>query len=308
MKNILGILLFVPLMAVGQRKAKMESVFWKVYHPGNNVVSYILGTSHPFFEREWLKKYPAVIAGLDSCELFYAEQIPEQSTASTLNYGSAEFKPAKPVEYWLGKDSTMIDSFCLKTLEFTKPASEVLRSLKSEGEQRGITAVINFLTMNKIVGALGFKPTYGRYLDVILMDSARQLGKELHALDEISYIEKEVYDKNIMGSDIPTYIRWLGEAEKQMISSRELQELKDFATNYEKGVFDYKSSADPANYSDDTKAVSRNHQWIKILRSTMKNHRCFVAVGINHLVLRRKDGLITMLRKQGFHVEPVLLQ
>ncbi|MGO4294259.1 TraB/GumN family protein [Chitinophaga sp. RAB17] len=286
----------------------MESVFWKVYYPGTGVVSYILGTSHPFFGKEWLEKYPAVVAGLDSSELFYAEQLLNDSAAATLSYGSGEVKPPRPLEYWFGKDNSMIDSFCQKTLEFERRPSEILMSVRSEGEQRTIAAVINFLTLNKIIAAIGFRPTYGKYLDRILTDSAKQLGKDLHALDEISYIQKEVYDKNVMGTDIATHIRWLGEAEKQMITSSELQDIKDFATNYEKGVFDYTTSANPAKYSDATKAVSRNHQWIKTLESTMKQRRCFIAVGISHLILRKNDGIITMLRKRGFRVEPVLLQ
>jgi len=54
---------------------------------------------------------------------------------------------------------------------------------------------------------------------------------------------------------------------------------------------------------DDLLLNDRNKKWVKKLNTIMKNESVFVAVGAGHLV--GDKGLISLLRKQGYTVEPL---
>jgi hypothetical protein len=48
----------------------------------------------------------------------------------------------------------------------------------------------------------------------------------------------------------------------------------------------------------------RNKKWVKKLNTIMKKESVFVAVGAGHLV--GDHGLISLLRKQGYKVQPLV--
>ena len=66
----------------------------------------------------------------------------------------------------------------------------------------------------------------------------------------------------------------------------------------------------PPDVSDDyhKKGVNnlvagRNKNWIPVIKSNIKQQPCLIAVGTGHLP--GKEGLINLLRKEGYTVEPV---
>ena len=54
---------------------------------------------------------------------------------------------------------------------------------------------------------------------------------------------------------------------------------------------------------DDILLINRNKNWVNQLKSIMKKENVFVAVGTGHLV--GEKGLINLLRKEGYTVEPL---
>ena len=54
---------------------------------------------------------------------------------------------------------------------------------------------------------------------------------------------------------------------------------------------------------DDLLLNNRNKNWVKQLKEIMKNESVFVAVGAGHLV--GEKGLIKLLKKEGYKVEPL---
>lgn len=55
---------------------------------------------------------------------------------------------------------------------------------------------------------------------------------------------------------------------------------------------------------DDLLLNKRNKNWVKKLNTIMKNESVFVAVGAGHLV--GENGLISLLKKEGYSVEPLV--
>jgi uncharacterized protein YbaP (TraB family) len=51
--------------------------------------------------------------------------------------------------------------------------------------------------------------------------------------------------------------------------------------------------------------TERNESWVPGMKRLMQKESCFFAVGAGHLA--GESGLITLLRKEGYRVEPVHL-
>ena len=58
------------------------------------------------------------------------------------------------------------------------------------------------------------------------------------------------------------------------------------------------------NKYEDLLLNDRNKKWVKELKEIMKNESVFVAVGAGHLT--GKYGLISLLKKEGYTVEPLM--
>jgi uncharacterized protein YbaP (TraB family) len=76
----------------------------------------------------------------------------------------------------------------------------------------------------------------------------------------------------------------------------------DFVGRYKRFEFDY---ALDTPCDEDPFINDRNQKWMQVLPSLLRSKRCFVAVGLLHLM--HNCGLIVELRKVGFVVEPVAL-
>ncbi|HEY5392984.1 MAG TPA: TraB/GumN family protein, partial [Hanamia sp.] len=55
---------------------------------------------------------------------------------------------------------------------------------------------------------------------------------------------------------------------------------------------------------DDLLLKDRNKNWVEQLNTIMKRESVFVAVGAGHLV--GENGLVSLLRKEGYTVEPLV--
>jgi len=82
----------------------------------------------------------------------------------------------------------------------------------------------------------------------------------------------------------------------------ELGDNCDFVGRYKRFEFDY---ALDTPCEEDPFIKERNQKWMQVLPSLLRSKRCFVAVGLLHLM--HNCGLIVDLRKAGFVVEPVPL-
>ena len=78
----------------------------------------------------------------------------------------------------------------------------------------------------------------------------------------------------------------------QLYISQEINMLYEYA----------KEDRELEKYTDKL-LINRNRKWISKLANQLKEDACFIAVGSGHLA--GKDGLINLLREEGFHVRPV---
>lgn len=134
-----------------------------------------------------------------------------------------------------------------------------------------------------------------------LMKIAKEDKKEIKGLETIQF-QASVFDsipyewqaKELL-KNIDSFSVYKNEFETMLnfYKNQQLDSIKSLMGKSESGDEKY----------DDLLLNNRNKNWVKQLKEIMKNESVFVAVGAGHLV--GEKGLINLLRKEGYKVEPL---
>ncbi len=132
------------------------------------------------------------------------------------------------------------------------------------------------------------------------MEMAKQQKKEIKGLERIED-QMAVFDKipdSLEAQMILEMIRKMPEQREQfarMVSSYKKEDLGSLG--------DEMSNSTEWKGFEDIMLVDRNKNWIPVMSAAMKTGTQLFAIGAGHLA--GKDGVITLLRKSGFKVEPI---
>jgi uncharacterized protein len=134
-----------------------------------------------------------------------------------------------------------------------------------------------------------------------LMKIAKEDKKEIKGLETMQF-QASVFDsipyewqaKELL-KNIDSFSVYKSEFEQMLdlYKKQELDSMRNMITKSEFGSEKY----------EDLLLNDRNKNWVKQLKEIMKNESVFVAVGAGHLV--GDFGLINLLRKEGYKVEPL---
>jgi uncharacterized protein YbaP (TraB family) len=134
-----------------------------------------------------------------------------------------------------------------------------------------------------------------------LMKIAKEDKKEIKGLETIQF-QASVFDsipyewqaKELL-KNIDSFSVYKNEFETMLrfYKNQQLDSIKNLMGKSESGEEKY----------DDLLLNNRNKNWVKQLKQIMKNESVFVAVGTGHLV--GEKGLISLLKKEGYKVEPL---
>jgi len=134
-----------------------------------------------------------------------------------------------------------------------------------------------------------------------LMKIAKEDKKEIKGLETMQFqasvldsIPYEWQAKELL-KNIDSFSVYKSEFEQMLdlYKKQELDSMRNMITKSEFGSEKY----------EDLLLNDRNKNWVKQLKEIMKNESVFVAVGAGHLV--GDFGLINLLRKEGYKVEPL---
>jgi uncharacterized protein YbaP (TraB family) len=134
-----------------------------------------------------------------------------------------------------------------------------------------------------------------------LMKIAKEDKKEIKGLETIQF-QASVFDSIPYGwqakellKNIDSFSVYKNEFETMLrfYKNQQLDSIKNLMGKSESGEEKY----------DDLLLNNRNKNWVKQLKQIMKNESVFVAVGTGHLV--GEKGLISLLKKEGYKVEPL---
>ncbi|ALI99081.1 TraB/GumN family protein [Rufibacter tibetensis] len=145
---------------------------------------------------------------------------------------------------------------------------------------------------------LGYNP---ESYDLALLNMAKKWHKSIYML-ETPEEQVALFDQSTLEdqtSQLLNNVKQFDKQRKLMKNMLSLYQQEDLKSLYELII-----SQEDAQKSNSLLLDERNHKWLAPMVDMMKNSPSFVAVGAAHLA--GEEGLIQLLRAQGYKVEPVL--
>lgn len=129
-----------------------------------------------------------------------------------------------------------------------------------------------------------------KYIDTLSMkEQAKIIYKLVHRMNNDSLYQFPKFHEAYLENDTCKFNQFLGEFEEELTKwSEEV---------YGNGMTDKK------DYQNEHLLRDRNEAWIPVIKENIAKRPCLIAVGCRHLL--SNDGLIAMLRREGYTVEPV---
>ena len=195
----------------------------------------------------------------------------------------------KDVEYW--KKTPGYWCIRLSMYAFTKVrmCRSVDLALHEEVVKRG-KETGGLETTSSAMGMIMSMYTDTKYIDTLSMkEQAKIIYKLVHRMDNDSLYQFPKLHEAYLENDTCKFNQFIGEFEEELTKwSEEL---------YGNGMTDKK------DYQNEHLLRDRNEAWIPVIKENIAKRPCLIAVGCRHLL--SGDGLIAMLRREGYTVAPV---
>ena len=300
------LLLLILLQGIGavnaQLKNGMNTVLWKIEHPGSTNISYILGTNHLFGE-EWVKSHPKIDTLVSSSAIFICESLHSIDTAA-LTKLQHNLRSEKRTSKELFKE----DFEVVNTYFKDKTGSGLVENVDNSSEPRiGVIWRIYDYLLGEIAAKRHIKISgNGDPLDKSLLESATIQKKITVGLDPIEVVNSVYTSANLIDEYCSFIIDLIKIDNHDLLvaDTRLGQQSYDRILfgmeTYDKAKYDYNFTSKP------TKAAmleKRNKLWMKKLPDLIKSSNCFIAVGAKHLESR--IGIIPELQKMGYVISPI---
>lgn len=286
------ILFLVLLSGIFQTNAQL---LWKISGNGLKKPSYLFGTHH-LAPLSILDSIPAFNDAFSSCQIVYGEVIiGDKETIkkdTKKNYESMIAPPDSTLDLLLSEDLyKKLDSITQKNMNLT---ADQIKKLKP--------AAI-YIQLIMIKSLKYFKDfNLNEQLDEVIQRRALSANKQIRSFETSKQQSNILYDTPVKKQleTLKAIIELYDECDQYIKRTKEAYMTQDINTlinllnNETFGLNDN----NPKNSSDE-----RNLNWNEQLKEILpKDEPIFIAVGAGHLP--GKNGLIELLRKQGYTVEP----
>ncbi len=270
-------------------------LLWKVSGNGITRPSYIFGTHHLAPADSVLDANPAIDESLASVDEVLGEIVLADMAAAQNEVLAALQAPA---------DSTLSTLLTPAQLDSVNNVLSAYTSGMLRAEMLNAFKPAMLSTQLEALRAAtvfpGFNPM--RQLDGVIQEKGSMLGKRIGGLETVAYQIGMLY-----GSPLAQQAADLMKSVRLDESSRQL--AVDLANAYIAGNLDamHDIMMDPDNGMTDDEATrliyNRNRAWVSFLVGALTTTPMFIAVGAGHLP--GAQGLISLLRSEGYDVEPV---
>lgn len=286
------ILFLVLLSSIFQTNAQL---LWKISGNGLKKPSYLFGTHH-LAPLSILDSIPAFNDAFSSCPIVYGEIVIGDKEAikkdTKTNYESMIAPPDSTLDLLLSEHLyKKLDSITQKNMNLT---ADQIKKLKP--------AAI-YIQLIMIKSLKYFKDfNLNEQLDEVIQRRALSANKQIRSFETSQQQSNILYDTPVKKQleTLKAIIELYDECDQYIKRTKEAYMTQDINTlinllnNETFGLNDN----NPKNSSDE-----RNLNWNEQLKEILpKDEPIFIAVGAGHLP--GKNGLIELLRKQGYTVEP----
>lgn len=283
-KIFIVLLLLVSFNLVAQQKG----LLWKIEKEGYQT-SYVFGTIH-LQVKEVFSFDSTVYQKINECDQFQGE----------LNMDKVN--PMALIAEMPMKNSMTLDSLYSSKDELDTVMAFLKQTL---GPQADMMKSIKPLYITMVIAQVTLPQDMPTVLDDHLFKYAKSQGK---SVDGLETMQKQIDALNSIpleeqAQDLLKMVRDYNESgiEKEnaemikVYTAQDLKKLNDMINEY---------STEGENFEEKL-LVERNHVMCKRLIEDMKTSKNFIAIGAGHL--SGKDGLIPLLKKEGFTLTPVPL-
>jgi uncharacterized protein YbaP (TraB family) len=283
MKKILLLLLGFAF-GLGQAQNNEKSLLWKISGNGLSQPSYLFGTIHITCDATLPEK---VKVAMDKTDQLCLELDMDDTTLQTQMMGGMMMKNGVTMESLASKeDFKIVDEFLTKNLGFS---AKMLNTLKPFMVSAMLYPKMMDCPMQSVESELMKIATTQKEETIGLETVAEQLD----VFDAIPYQEQ-------MDELIKTAKSDLNRDKKELQEMLDLYKTEDVAALID---FTKKSENVMVSKYDDQLLNNRNKNWIDRITKIAQEKPTFFGVGAAHL--GGEMGMIYLLRKNGFKVEPV---
>lgn len=278
------VLLFLGFQLTAQNTPK--TLLWRIENPAGGKPSYLYGTMHTNDDKAF-RLMDSVIIALKTCDNF-AEEVNLDSLNPTGLLNEIQMPGDTTLETLLSpKDYNLLDSIVTKSLGM---------GLEMMGKIKPI-----FLAVLAEQGSDA--QSKDAFLDLQLYKIARRENKPVYGLEKIE-------DQLKLLNNIPLkkQAQMLVEAlnESNNGKNNEMDPLIKYYNDRDLNALYKYSQADTMDFENFSRdfVTKRNYVMASGIQHIMKTGTVFVAVGALHLA--GPEGIINILKKRGYNVQPVL--
>jgi uncharacterized protein YbaP (TraB family) len=283
MKKILLLLLGFAF-GLGQAQNNEKSLLWKISGNGLSQPSYLFGTIHITCDATLPEK---VKVAMDKTDQLCLELDMDDTTLQTQMMGGMMMKNGVTMESLASKeDFKIVDEFLTKNLGFS---AKMLNTLKPFMVSAMLYPKMMDCPMQSVESEL-MKIATTKKEETIGLET---VAEQLDVFDAIPYQEQMDELIKTAKSDLN-------------LDKKELQEMLDlYKTEDVAALIDFTKKSENVMVSkyDDQLLNNRNKNWIDRITTIAQEKPTFFGVGAAHL--GGEMGMIYLLRKNGFKVEPV---
>lgn len=142
-------------------------------------------------------------------------------------------------------------------------------------------------------------------MEQLVMEEAKKHGKSIEGMETTAY-QMSIFDSIPYKIQAQELVKMVSEEGKEADGEKELKSMMDAYKDQDLnklGEMISKSDAGMMQY-EDILLNNRNYNWVEKLKKLMPEKSLVVAVGAGHLP--GEKGVINLLRKAGFTVEPIV--
>lgn len=280
--------------------ASNAQLLWKVTGRDTCKPSYLFGTIH-LETSKYIDSVPGLRDAISSVDAIYGEIQMDSLTDNDVMMRAVNNLIAPP-------DST-IDK--LLTKEEYQLVDSVVNSYFM-----GMITLETFSKMKPVVlssqlGVMQMKKYFPEQLglndviDVAVQAAGRELGKRIGGLETIEMQINMLYGTplDVQAQELVNFCRMDNDIinySKELCDAYHAQDIDTLETLF---LLEEAGVDEMANEIIEKLAYERNRRWMNTITEIIPRESMLVAVGAGHLV--GKDGLIELLRRDGYTVEPV---
>jgi uncharacterized protein YbaP (TraB family) len=274
-----------PAILAGQDRAVDHALFWSI-HKGGVAAGYLLGTIHSEDPRV-LEFSDEFIGRLNSNDVFAMELVPDLPTLARLTE-YMHYPPGQSLEAVIGVDRFKDLSSALSS--YSVPQEFISR-------MKPWAAMMTLSTP---------PPRTGFFMDLSLSLRASGAGLKVVGLEtleqQLSFLENmpEAMQFSLLDQAIAEFER-VDEVHQKMVDvylHNDLVELQALTDEQLRAV-----GKEASDYFIASGIDARNLRMVESLVPQLEKNRVFVAIGALHLP--GENGLINLLRRQGFDLNPI---